>query len=275
MQFGCCINVNPFVPQREEEKASLSADDILARSMTFLADAGYDCIEFPVRMIMNVPEERFSEYAQTVKNCRIPVPTYNGFIPQNLPVVGPQRDIQALREYLQAACRRMKALGGSLVVFGSGPARKIPEGYDLDRAHDELLEFLQIAGRTCLEHGITLVIEPLNTAETNVINKVDEGTAWAQRVQLPNVYGLADTYHMDKMGETVESLIPLARQLRHVHVADTGRKAPGCGSYDYERLRVCLEAGGYEGRIVVECHWGDFLTEAPQALAVLRKAWSD
>src|SRR5690554_7601299 len=60
---------------------------------------------------------------------------------------------------------------------------------------------------TCLEHGITLVIEPLNTAETNVINKVDEGTAWAQRVQLPNVYGLADTYHMDKMGETVESLI--------------------------------------------------------------------
>jgi D-psicose/D-tagatose/L-ribulose 3-epimerase len=275
MQFGCCINVGPFMPQSEEAKASLSANDIVAQAIDFLADAGFDFVEFPTRMIMNVADEQFDEYAQVVKSCRIPVPTFNSLIPPNLPVVGPQRDVNALQEYLAKVCQRMKALGGTLVVFGSGSARKVPAGYDTEKAQEELLEFLRLAGRTCLEHGITLVVEPLNTEETNTIHTVDEGVAWAQRAQLPNVSGLADTYHMDKMGESVASLIPLAKHLKHVHVADTERKAPGCGSYDYKRLRECLEAGGYQGRVVVECRWGDFMTEAPRALVVLRKAWSD
>lgn len=52
VQFGCCINVNPFVPQREEEKAALSAGDSAVCGMRFLADAGYDFVEFSVGMIM-------------------------------------------------------------------------------------------------------------------------------------------------------------------------------------------------------------------------------
>lgn len=37
---------------------------------------------------------------------------------------------------------------------------------------------------------------------------------------------------MDMEGEPAEVVIPIARALAHVHVADTGRRAPGTGHYD-------------------------------------------
>lgn len=123
-------------------------------------------------------------------------------------------------------------------------------------------------------HGITVVVEPLTKRETNIIHTVREGVDLAREVDSPHITALADTYHMEMEGEPVEVLVDLASQLSHVHVADTGRLAPGTGTYDYRRLRQCLEDGDYAGRVSIECRWRDFQAEAPAALQALREAWT-
>ena len=126
-----------------------------------------------------------------------------------------------------------------------------------------------MAGR----YGVTLVIEPLNRGETNIINSVPDAVALARSVDHPNILALADIYHMEEESEPFDHVLDAKGFLAHVHVADTGRFAPGTGSYDTIGLFRRLKTIGYEGRISVECSWRDFATEAPAACRFLRETW--
>ena len=61
--------------------------------------------------------------------------------------------------------------------------------------------------------------------------------------------------------------------IHHVHVADTERKAPGTGEFDFDGFFGALKEAGYDGRISIECRWDDFDTEAPKALEFLKAKW--
>ncbi len=273
LQFGCCINLGPFVSQVAGKVKSPVTSETVAAALSFLAATGYDFAEMTVGLAMTPPGS-FPELAEIVRVSRIPVLAFNGFIPAQLPLVGPARDVSRIRAYLAEACVRMAELGGKLVVFGSGAARRVPDGYSQTVARAELVEFLQLASEAAAPHGIVVVVEPLNKEETNIIHTVADGLALAAQAGQPNVLGLADTYHMEMEKEPVDVLVPLAARLGHVHVADDCRLAPGTGAYDYARLRECLKEGDYCGGISIECRWGDFKEEAPQALSVLRHAWA-
>lgn len=262
------------MPKGDGATGASATCETVANALGFLADAGFDFVECPVRLVMQPPGGDFTSLQKTVQSSRIPATAFNILVPAQMPLVGPNRNMEKTTAYLQEAFARIAQLGGRLVVFGSGGARRVPEGYSSEAARTELIEFLRSAAEAAEPHGITIAVEPLNKRETNIIHTIAEGVSLAEQTACGNVAGLADTYHMDAEGEPAETLIPFAARLAHVHVADTGRLAPGTGGYDYSRLRRCLDAGGYSGRISIECKWNDFLTEAPQALAILRRAWS-
>ena len=56
-------------------------------------------------------------------------------------------------------------------------------------------------------------------------------------------------------GEALDNVRTHARWIKHIHVADSGRFAPGTGDYPYREFFGMLHSIGYDGLISVECRW--------------------
>lgn len=197
---------------------------------------------------------------------------YNVFLPGSLPVVGPAVEREAVERYVRAAFGRVRRLEGRVVVFGSGRSRSIPEGFGRDAALDQLADFLRLAGGLSGEYGITLVIEPLRRAESNVFNSVGESAAFIRerRLDRDGVRLLADLYHMMEEDEPLTAVVEGADLLAHTHVADSGRQAPGSGGYPITEFFGLLRQSGYAGDCSIECRWDDFDAQIGPSLDFLR-----
>jgi len=252
MQFGVCTGIE---------------------SSEIARNAGFDFVEPTVRSLHGGKDFPVTQAAHAAAG--LPTPTFNVFMPGELKVTGPQVDMAKLQEYVAESMRRVQAVGGKLIVFGSGGARNIPDGFSRDGAWQQLIDFLRMVADEADKTGVSIAIEPLNRKESNVINSVAEGVALAQAVDRMCIRVLADLYHMEEDGEPTDTVVANAAWLTHIHVADSGRLAPGTGSYPYAAFFGYLKSTGYNGRIAVECRWQDFEAEAGPAVAYLHKMWDE
>ncbi|HXF64679.1 MAG TPA: sugar phosphate isomerase/epimerase family protein [Caldilineaceae bacterium] len=257
IRLGCCCPVD----QAE-----------IARS------AGFDYLECTVVSLL--PEEGESAFAPVRARYReapLPVEAFNVFLPRDLKVVGPAVDWLRVERYVAVALARVAEIGARVVVFGSGGARQTPDGFGREAAEEQLIRFLSLVADHAEAHEITIAIEPLNRQESNMLNSVPEAAALAERVDRPSVRVLADFYHMQVEGEPLDHIRAHGDRLAHIHVADSGRLAPGRGDYPYAAFAAELAAIGYGARgwsgVSVECRWQDFEREAPEAVAFLRGIW--
>ena len=251
MHIGCCCNIE---------------DAEIAHA------AGFDFIECRVTALL--PEEGDEAVAPILAQHQaspIPISAFNIFIPRELKIVGPEVDSARLARYVERGLARVHAVGGEIVVFGSGVARAIPDNFPVDEAHKQTVAFLHQVANAAAKHNVTVVIEPLNRKESNTINSVPEAVALAQKVNHPNIQALADFYHMDEEGEPLTHILEHNAWIKHIHVADTERRAPGSGAYPYAEFADILRAAGYNGRVSIECRWHDFATEARPAQEFLRR----
>ena len=124
----------------------------------------------------------------------------------------------ALRAYLDTAMGRMAELGARLVVFGSGPARATPPGYDRHRVPGQILDFLALAAEAAAPYDLDIVIEPLWREKCDTINTVLEAAVVARQTEIPRVAALADWWHMRHEREPLTTLAEARDRLRHVHV---------------------------------------------------------
>ena len=150
--------------------------------------------------------------------------------------------------------RRAKTVGMNILVFGSGGARNVPEGFDRVRAREQIVAFARMAAPIAQQNGITIVVEHLNKTECNIINSLTEAMTYVRAVGHPNFQCLVDSYHFWLEKEQLVSLREAIRAIRHVHLADTqGRVAPGeSGKADYKSLFRVLKEANYRGVISVE-----------------------
>jgi sugar phosphate isomerase/epimerase len=89
-------------------------------------------------------------------------------------------------------------------------------------------------------------------------------------VNRPSIRALADFYHMELENEPLDNIVACGDLIRHIHVADSGRLAPGTGEYPYARFVECVRKAGYEGRVSIECKWQDFGLEVLSSEKFLR-----
>ena len=107
-----------------------------------------------------------------------------------------------------AATERATELDGEIIVFGSGGARHVPEGFSRKRAHDQILEFLEAAANYARRHGLVIAIEPLNRSETNMINSIAEAVQFADELMQPEIQVLVDFYHQMLEAEAFDEIVP-------------------------------------------------------------------
>ena len=240
------------------------------------AAAGFEFIEASARgvLVPESPDEEFAPLAAEAKALPVKLAGFNLFLPGDLKVVGPNKAFTRMREWAGIACKRCAELGAEYIVFGSGGARKVPDGFDPTTPRPQMLEFLDMCGGAAWRNGVTVVVEPLNAGETNTINTLAEAIELCEAVNRDHLKALVDLYHLAAEGESLEVVAGAGDLLRHVHVAEPpDRLAPGRTGYDYVPFMKALKAAGYDGRISIECRWEDFASEAPGAIETLREAW--
>lgn len=239
-----------------------------------MRDVGLDFVEVALAPLGLEDRASFAAAKRAEAGAALPTAAFNTFLPRDIRVVGPEADIPRFREYLSRAAEILAHGEAKVVVFGSGWARSIPEGWDGARGEEQMREALRLSADALAGTGTTLVIEPLNRSESNLINSVGEGRAFADAVDRPEIRFLADFYHMDEEDEPLDALVANAAGLTHVHLADTGRMSPGTGSYPYDLFFAKLREAGYRGMISAECGVTDLETDMRASLAFLRRYWS-
>ncbi|MGI6705838.1 MAG: sugar phosphate isomerase/epimerase family protein [Clostridia bacterium] len=236
-----------------------------------LEKSGYDYIELGLASLEALAEKDFRELRRRVENSSIKAEAFNGFFPANIRLVGDAVDRQKIQDYLDKMVERAAQLGGKIIVFGSGAARAVPEGFSKERAFEQLVDFLRLADPVAERYGITIAIEPLRVQECNIINTVREGLALAKAVDRPHIRLLADTYHMAFQQEGMDAIVEAGREyIFHIHVANPdGRVYPKLGDgVDYGALFDALKEIGYQGRVSIEASTKDLAKDIKDAMAL-------
>jgi len=240
--------------------------------------AGWDYVEENVQgLLKGTQSDAEWQGAAIAKASVLPTPAANSLVPGDIKITGPAVDSAKLKSYMTTVLQRAKIVGMKTLVFGSGGARNYPEGFDRATAKKQILEFLAMAAPIAQQNGVTLVAEPLNRKESNIINSVAEGMEYVKELNHPAFKCLVDSYHFWLEDEPLKNLEAAMPSIKHVHVADKdGRVAPGrSGTSDYKPFFKVLKAGGYNGLISVEAgDTGKTAGDEGKILAFLREQWN-
>lgn len=239
----------------------------------YIKSLGYDYAESHCQEIARADKEKLDE----LKSIGLPILAANCFI--SLPVVGKEKDEDAIKEYLERLFSKASYLGLNYLVFGSSAARKIPESMSLEQGRAEIVDFLKnLVVPVAQKYNLPVAIEPLRPEECNAINTVDDGVEIAKKVGSPLVKVLADVAHMFVQNEDLNKLADYKEFMLHAHTSnpdpapETGKKRiyPAANdAFSQADFFDALKAAGVE-TCSIEADVLDFETDAKNAYEVLK-----
>lgn len=214
---------------------------------------GIDYCELNAAKISGLDAEGFADLCRRTDSGEIVTYSVNGLLPADLRVTG-NVDSGAVSSYIETLFARLDRLGIRMIVFGSGKAKQVPEGFPRAEAWRQLLDFGNLLSDAAKKYGQTVAVEPLNPDEVNIIDSLSEGIRYVREVGRDNFRLHADFFHMAKNGEPLSLLDGCADILAHTHFAGPlVRGIPTEEEYPY--LFSCLDKLreiGYRGNISFE-----------------------
>lgn len=241
----------------------------------YLRQLGYTYIEESVGnfLLPEGGETKFEQNQKALQTVQFPIWSYVILLPGELKTVGPNANHEGVLKRTELALKRAKECGSSYIVFGSGGARNIPEGFDRKVAKAQHIDVCRKMAPLAEKYGVTIAIEPLNRGETNFINSLAEGVEIVEAVQSPKVKLLCDIYHMLKEDESPDEILKYGKYIVHCHIAEKqNRTPPGVMGDDFRPYLKALKRIGYNGGLSIECFkYTDFDSEIKKGIEVLRK----
>lgn len=220
----------------------------------------------------NVSIEEFQDRLKTIKNLQIPLYACNLFIPRDLKVVGPNVDEKAVLEFVEIVLRRAQAAGLTLITWGSGGSRRVPEGFSRIKAKEQFIELARKVAEIAERYNIILALENLNSTECNFINTLKEALAVVKSVDHKNFRLCIDIYHMLKEEESPDAIAGTKGYAVYCELAEKEeRTPPGVQGDDFIPYLTALKKEGYQGKIVIECRWKDLTTQGKMAFQTIRR----
>ena len=261
MRLGCCVNM--LVPLGEG-----TGVEFVER----VAAAGFDYVELPLVRMAALTDAEFNAFCRRVEAARIRCEACNDFFPPDMRLTGEDAHLQEAVTYAQHALDRAGRLGVKIVVFGSGPARMVPEEFPTAQALEQLARMLREIAPLAQENSLTIAIEHLNRTECNIVNSLDEACRLAESVDRPSVQVLADYYHLVRENETIEHVQDAGKRIRHVHCSvPEGRVYPKETDPNFSDFCRTLAQIDYDDRMSVEAYSKDFDQDASATLRLLRQ----
>ncbi len=241
-------------------------------NIKLVEEAGFAYIEPAVQTIAGLAEAEFVKMRDLVQASAIKAEAFNIFLPADLKVVGPEVDLEKITDYVKAALTRISQLGAEVIVFGSGGARRVPDGFSKEAAFAQLVTFLRQVSDLLLPYDIVVAIEPLPLRSCNIVNDVLEGLELARAVDRANIRLLADYWHMLYHDEDLQNIVQAQDYIQHIHINNPeGGKFPKLTDpTDYRELIKPLQQIGYQGRISIEAITDDLKKDMAEAMQLWR-----
>jgi len=131
-----------------------------------------------------------------------------------------------------------------------------PRGVGEAKMRDTYIANLQFAGKELANHGISLLIEAINTRDMPGFYLTSSAQAFAimHEANVPNLKFQYDIYHMQIMeGDLAPTIQNNHDKIGHLQLADTpGRHEPGTGEINYDFLLRFIDRVGYQGWVGCE-----------------------
>ena len=279
IKLSCCIPGGSLMPEGIGGVPESPAKQIVS-NCRYLLDLGYDCTECAGGMLADLTPEEVSYLCEENKKSSLKLRAVNSMFPTDYRLAdpdAPQTEYLARAEKLFSV---MEKLGIRYPIFGSGAARAIPEGRE-EEGRKTLYGFIEKIADMAKAHGLTLLIEPIRSSESNIFRTVDEAGEYVRNLGRSDVLLLCDAFHMAVEKTDPNVVSEYIDIIRHCHVSDAPKRtSPGKEGGEPEdpdyipRFAAALLREGYEGAVSIECGFDDFRKEAKESLAYLREVFS-
>ena len=221
-----------------------------------IARIGYDGIEIgaaaPHAYPAHLSKGRRKEIKKLLDDNNLPVssmlPAPGGGPGFNVASPLPEERAGAIEQYKEVI-ELCSDLGGPTVMYIAGwqiYGTSRAQAWDWSRAA------LNEIAKTARDRGVTIVIEPTPT-DSNLVESYDDAIELMEEVATPNVKLMFDTQHAYYRNEVpTDYVFRMGKNLRHVHLSEFGRGAPGTGPGDFVGLVAALREIGYDGYLAME-----------------------
>lgn len=253
------------------QSAPILLQGSICENLVKAANLGYHAIEVHTRE--NV-ELDYKEIEKTSKECgakvcmiitgRLNTEGQGNLIDDRRYVVDSTMD--GMRQYIDMA----QKLGADIVI--GWVKGNIPAGVDRGKYLKRLAGNLRILSKYGKERGVKLNLEVINHYEVNIFTTAQETLSFIEDYNLDNCYVHLDSFHMGLEECNPLDAIRLCKdKIGYVHVADSTRRYPGSGQFDFPKILHTLEEVGYQGYVSVECFpYPDGQTAAKNAIEFLK-----
>ena len=230
---------------------ALFRDMNLQRMMENVAEAGYQGFEFgnwraqDAAVITKLKNKLGLECACLVGNRAVN--------PKGMTLVDPA-DLAAFLAEIQASTEAAKRFETTRLVTLTG--NELP-GVPREAQHKSIVEGLKRTHDVVAPHGVTLIVEPLNTLVNHqgyYLNHTAEAFEIMHEVASPNVKILFDIYHVQIMdGNLIDTIRKNIGSIGHFHVGDVpGRHEPGTGEINYANVFRAIRETGFRDFVAME-----------------------
>ena len=234
----------------------LFTDQPLVERAKRVHDAGFDAIEF---WFYDMGGDR--KIGELASYCRSAGMLINDIV-ANSPdgkIGGSLTDPADRPKYVERVketIRVAKDIGCEKLITCTGNFLPLP---DLQRQRESVLHSLKAACEVCEKEGITLLLEPLNSAVDHkgyFLDSADKGAEIVREVGSPNMKLLYDVYHMQIMqGNVIARIERHMDVIGHFHAAGVpGRHELDDGELNYPEIIRRIDALGYKGCLGLE-YW--------------------
>ncbi len=221
-------------------------------SLAALRDCGYDGVELMVRNPRLVDAAKLG---RSLEKFGFPVPlvcTGEVYGQDKLSFADPddtRRDEAVSR--IKAAVD-LAAAFGTQINLGRARGGFLP-GIDREKTYNRIFAAVREVTDYAGAKNVVIALEPVNTLGLNFLNSTLESLEYVKKVNSPHFRLMLDTAHMHiedrDIGESVRRSIGY---VTFVHLADSNRRYPGAGVFDFPAFIRILKEAGYNGWVSVE-----------------------
>jgi sugar phosphate isomerase/epimerase len=254
----------------------MTPGETLPERLAWLERVGLDGIELEDKSLDLSPEELRAIFADS------PVAAAN--VPGSGALLDPDPEERAAAKELTRQRLHLAGMLGAVGVlvvpqFGPSPALNDLSPYKTATELERELFALQLEelAPAASEAGAPIFLEPLNRYEQHLVNRLEQGVAFAQKAG-PDVKIMADFFHMNiEEADIAASIRAAGPHIVYVHVADSNRLQPGRGHLDFRPGFAALKEVGYDGYLGIECRveGPSYEESLGESAALLRELWAE
>lgn len=247
--------------------------------------AGYEGIEIAPFTLKENPAEvsatERAEYKRIMADAGLEFVGLHWLMvsPKGLHVTTPNAGLRAKSwEHIRSLIDLCADLGpNGLMVFGSPFQRSTVDGATREQATNHYVEGLASVAGHAEQHGVTILVEALPLAQSDVITTLAEAVSIVERINSAAVRTMFDTHNAADETEPHAALVDrYYGYIRHVHVNEMDGRHCGTADYDFAAIFDVLRRRGYNRWVSLEAF--DFTpgaeTIAVESIAHLNREWT-